>query len=333
MKKKRIRIFFFLAAFTLLLTGCGSPRKTGEKQSDSADASEEMLAESTEEIGDDEVYYKGICYRRKDDIETILFIGVDKFEDQSRDSGYRNDQQADWIMMLILDKKSRTYQSLSINRDTMAQIPQLDIRGDYAGSYTGQLALAHTYGSGGKDSAVNMKKAVSDFLYNTPVDHYICLSMDAVETVNDLAGGVTLTVMDDMTSMDSALIEGAEITLTGYQALIYVRGRSGLDQPTNIHRMERQQQYLEALKGQLMDKWDQDSTFHTTVIRCLTESMTTNCTSSQLTKIAEACRDYEDLGNLQIEGESVEGEIYMEFYPDEEKLQELILDVFYQKVE
>ena len=34
------------------------------------------------------------------------------------------------------------------------------------------------------------------------IDHYMTLTMDAVGILNDLAGGVTLEVLDDMTELD-----------------------------------------------------------------------------------------------------------------------------------
>ena len=49
-----------------------------------------------------------------------------------------------------MDKTNNSDPVLHINRDTMTDIPTLDIYGDPSGSVYGQLALAHTYGKGGK---------------------------------------------------------------------------------------------------------------------------------------------------------------------------------------
>ncbi len=47
--------------------------------------------------------------------------------------------------------------------------------------------------------------------------------------------------------------------------------------------------------------------------------------------LAEYAYDGDDFHNLQ--GETVMGEQYEEFYPDEEAMFEMILDVFYEKVQ
>ncbi len=85
--------------------------------------------------------------------------------------------------------------------------------------------------------------------------------MDAVPIINDAVGGVTVTVLDDMTSADPALEKGAEVTLQGKQALTYVRTRRGLDDSTNLHRMERQRQYMGELYKGLINKLSGDDGF------------------------------------------------------------------------
>ncbi|MCD8375356.1 MAG: LCP family protein [Oscillospiraceae bacterium] len=196
-------------------------------------------SDGEEETEDGDVYYNGAWYVENSNLETILLIGIDKFEDDLDQYGYINSQQADFLLLLIFDRESGDCTALQINRDIMTEITVLGVTGDQAGTVTAQLALAHTYGSGGSDSCVNTVKAVSNLLYGVDVDHYAAVTMDAVPIINDLAGGVTLTVMDDLTLYDEALVEGEEITLTGDQALTYVRARFYIADGTNLHRMER----------------------------------------------------------------------------------------------
>lgn len=89
-------------------------------------------------------------------------MGVDKYEDQTNDEGYSNNQQSDFIMLLVMDKTNNSYSVLHINRDTMTDIPTLDIYGDPSGSVYGQLAHLpiHT-AKAGNDSCRNSVKAVS----------------------------------------------------------------------------------------------------------------------------------------------------------------------------
>ncbi|MCD8331087.1 MAG: LCP family protein, partial [Oscillospiraceae bacterium] len=131
--------------------------------------------------------------------------------------------QADFSLLLRGEDGGQSCTALQRNRDNMTQITRLAVTGEEVGTYTGQLALAHTHGSGGEDSCENTVKAVSGLLYGVEIDHYMSMTMDAVAVVNDLAGGVTLTVLSDMTSVDPDWTQGAQITLMGEQALLYVR--------------------------------------------------------------------------------------------------------------
>ena len=54
-----------------------------------------------------------------------------------------------------------------------------------------------------------------------------------------------------------------------------------------------------------------------------------DCYEQDLLQIYEKISGYEYLGTVNIEGKSVVGESFMEFYPDEVKLKELVLEIFY----
>ena len=92
--------------------------------------------------------------------------------------GYVNNQQADFLLLLVMDKQHETCTPIQLNRDTMTQIQILGVTGEPAGTFTGQLALAHTYGSGEEDSCENTVLAVENLLYGMEIDHYVSLTMD-----------------------------------------------------------------------------------------------------------------------------------------------------------
>ena len=123
---------------------------------------------------------------------------------------------------MIVDKTAHSFSALHINRDTMAEIQRLGVGGVKLDTVTAQLALAHTYGSGGRDSCRNTVQAVSRYLYDVPVQHYFALPMDAIPVLNDLAGGVTVHVDDDFSNTDPSIVQGKDVTLRGDQALTFV---------------------------------------------------------------------------------------------------------------
>lgn len=277
-------------------------------------------------------YYNGTAYAKKEDLETVLLLGVDKFEGETPE-GYINNQQADFLLLLVMDKQNETCTPIQLNRDTMTQIQVLGVTGEPAGTMTGQLALAHTYGSGEEDSCENTVLAVENLLYGVGIDHYVSLTMDGVALLNDLVGGVTVEVLDDFSSIDDSLVQGETVTLKGQQALTYVRSRGGLEDSSNLHRMERQRQYLAALQGQLSSKAQSDEGFTLEALLQLNEYLVSDCTVEQLSDLGDSLAAYQVSDILTTPGDAQEGEEFMEFTVDESALQQLVMDVFYEPVE
>lgn len=280
----------------------------------------------------DFIWHNGQKYALRENIETLLLMGLDSFEGGST-GGYVNNDRADFLMLLLVDRDAGTCTSLHIDRDTMAEVQVLGVAGQVLGTETQQLALAHTYGSGKQDSCRNTVQAVSAFLYETPIDHYLSMTMDAVQILNDEVGGVTVTVMDDMTSIDPSLVQGKEVTLRGELALKYVRTRAGLEDSTNRHRMERQRQYMNALYEKLLARYAAEKDFALHTMLKVSDYLVSDCPPAQLSDLLEEASAYPFVGIDTIDGESIVGEQFMEFYPDEEKLKQLIIDLFYEPLE
>jgi len=272
------------------------------------------------------LYYGSEWYEPKDSLESILVLGLDrKLTDSSEER--QNSKQADYLALLILDQETQTFRVLHINRDTMTDIPQTDITGREYGTTYAQLALAHIYGSDDRAQCRNTVKTVENLLYGIDIDHYISLTMDAVPILNDSVGGVELQLMDDFTELDESFVKDAVVTLHGEQALAYVQARGSLEDNTNVHRMERQRQYLSALFG----KYSSINMENTTDIMLqINEYMVSDCTIDQLSRLAERLGSYTNEGILTLEGEAVKGEKFMEFYIDESAAQAMVIELFYE---
>ena len=175
--------------------------------------------------------------------------------------------------------------------------------------------------------------AVSNLLYGMEIDHYVSLTMDGVALLNDLVGGVPVEVLDDFSGIDDSLVQGETVTLRGRQALTYVRSRGGLEDSTNLHRMERQRQYLASLQQQLKRAAQADSQFSLDALLQLNEYLVSDCTIDQLSGLGEDLAAYNVGDILTTPGEAKVGEEYMEFTVDEDALQQLVMDIFYEPVE
>ena len=292
----------------------------------------------TPNVDDEELIllHEGRKYRLNDDLETVLIMGIDKTEAQTEkdaEGGSVNHQQADFLLLLLLDEENKTCTPLHINRDTMCTIWQLDIYGDPMTALNGQITLAHAYGSGGKDSCRNQVRAVSELLYDRKIDHYMSFTMDAVPIVNDSVGGVTVTVLDDMSAIDPELAEGQEVTLEGQQALTYVRARYDVGDATNLGRMARQQQYMTALREKLVKRSESNPNFVIKTLTSVSDMMLTDLSAYELSELSNALTTYEFEDIQTIAGEAVKGETFMEYYADEDALYQQVIELFYVPVE
>lgn len=261
------------------------------------------------------------------DLETILVMGLDKNERSEMLEGYVNKTQSDFLLLLVIDQENRSINSLHINRDTMTEITRLGVFGGAAGKYTAQIALAHAYGSGGSDSALNAVKAVSNFLGGVKIDHYMTFTMDSVALVNDMVGGVTVLIEDDFSEMDPSLVQGQEITLKGEQALHFVRGRTNVADGTNLNRMARQRQYMMGLYEKIMAAAAQNEAFPEKLVKKLADAFDTDLSVYQLDSLFDTLLECKMGEILTIEGENVRGE-FMEFYADPDSVAQAVQTLF-----
>lgn len=329
-KKSKAKKILVLAIVLLLFLGMiGGISFWESKQRQEAMLVQSEIDESARRRREGWVNRDGVWYAPKENQETVLMIGLDKTEPIEASESYNNNAQADFLLLAIFDETKETTTILHINRDTMAEIPVLGVNGQLAGTMTGQLVLSHTYGSGLQDSCMNTVNAVSDFLYGIKINHYVAMTMGAVPYINDLVGGVPVTVLDDFSGIDDSLVEGETITLKGEQALHYVRNRADLEDSSNLNRMKRQQQYLTSMAKQV-EKLDDDFSVSTQQVATIAKYIISDCSIDTLSRMAEQFVDYPLQEMQDVQGEAVRGEEFIEFYPDEEKLAEQVLELFYE---
>ena len=270
----------------------------------------------------------GVDYFPRQDITVLMFLGIDD-TGSAQDSGSdRNPGMADLVALVIFDEKAQMYDVLYLNRDTMLDVPVLDAEGRQTGSIRGQLALAHSYGSGLEDSCENTVKAVSDFLGGIRIDYYLSVPMDAIAMLNDAVGGVRVLVKDDFSEVDPTITMG-EMILRGDQAIRFVGTGLGLGEQLNSSRMERQKVYIEGFMNAFRQALDAKLGFAVNLFRQLDSHMVSNCPVSTLYSMISRYEGYKLREHLTPEGENVRVAECYEFYADEEKLDELILRLFY----
>lgn len=275
--------------------------------------------------------YNGVEYVKNEDVESFLILGLDKFEDAINNDSYNNDQRADFLMLLVFDNSEKKFTAVHLNRDTMVNMNVLGVAGQKIGTVNKQLALAHTYGNGRDVSCRNTADAVSELFNGVKVNHYLSITMDAVPILNDLLGGVEVTVLDDFSGIDDTLIKGETVTLHGDHALTYVRERYGLEDSSNSTRMVRQRQYMTAVYDKAMLKIENDDNFVIEASSKLADYIVSDRSVNQLQEIAKKLSQYKFTEIETLEGESVVKDGLMEFRPDADSIDKIVFELFYKK--
>ena len=277
------------------------------------------------------ITYNGEEYVLKENVETFLVFGNDKFQGSESSDSHESGVQADFLMLFVFDNDEQKFTALHINRDTMVNVNRLAIGGMKVDSFTKQIALSYNYveDDNEKVKCGNVKASVESFLKGIRIDHYLSLTMDSVVVMNDLLGGVEVTVLDDFSGIDNTLVKGETVTLTGEQALKYVRARYGLENSDNIARMARQRQYVDALYKKAISRLESDTEFSVRFVDEMDEYLVYDSSDTQMQEYADKFKKYEFMGIKEIEGESKKGEEFLEFYADEDSVLKNVTDLFY----
>lgn len=289
--------------------------------------------EETDDWQEGDVRYKGVHYRYNSDILTFLFMGIDKNTVVEPVKNGIDGGQADALFLLVLDPDKKEASIIGINRNTMTDVAVYDENGRYRMDMVAQICLQHGFGDGAASSCERSVDAVSELFYDLPVNGYCAINMGAVPLINDAVGGVELTALE--TIPDTWITEGETITLTGEEAYKYVRSRDTDEFASADRRLEHQKQYLTAYAAKVMSEIKSDITLPLTIYSTLNKYMVTDISVDEVSYLATQAPDYDFDGSrfYQLEGETVMGSRYEEFYVDETALYELILEIFYIEIE
>ncbi|UXH43229.1 LCP family protein [Rossellomorea vietnamensis] len=165
---------------------------------------------------------------------SILLMGVDE---RANDRG-----RSDTLIVMTLNPEKEKMQMISIPRDTRTEI---------IGHGTTDK-INHAYAFGGAKMAIETVENFTDI----PVDYYIKVNMEALSSLVDAMGGVT--VHNDLDWYDEGYYKKGyhyregDIKLNGPKALGYVRMRH-LDPNGDFGRNERQRQIITAIIDKASD--------------------------------------------------------------------------------
>lgn len=298
---------------------------------------EDITAPDGVQIEEDGKYviYNGEKYCYNEHIINILCMGIDTSIQGTEEGVIGENGQADAIILAVIDTQTGQLHLVNISRDSMVDVNRYNVEGKYLGTEKMQLCLAYSYGDGKDDSCLNTARSVSRLMYGMPIHAWAAIDYSGISVLNDEVGGVTVEVLEDLSSKDPALVAGRTVTLTGQQAHTYVRTRDTSLLESNNQRMARQKQYMTAFLKTFFSKTKSDLTLPLKLYQNAAGYMVTDIGPQETVYLSSLVlqKGFTE-GNMDsVPGQIVQGEVYAEFIPDDKALYELILKVFYTKVD
>ena len=295
-----------------------------------------IVQEDSDNWEEGDVRYKGIHYRYNSEILTFLFLGVDKEGTVKQAANGIDGGQSDAIFLLVLNPKTKQASLISVHRDTMTEIDEYDKAGKFLGVVKAQITLQHGYGDGKEISCERTMKAVSKLFYGLPIHGYCAINMGAIPKINDAVGGVELVIKEDVADNGKILYRaGQTVKLKGNAATQFLRARDCDEFGSAGDRAERQKQYISAYATTALNAIKKDVTVLATLYKTISKYMVTDITVDEVSYFSTQAGDYHfgETSIYSLEGETVMGETFEEYYVNEKSLFELVLKVFYDTVD
>ena len=280
------------------------------------------------------ITWKDKEYQYNSLITTILYAGLDSTDPLKASETYSNKARADSVSVVILDKKKKKMSILALNRDTMTEIRRYTRTGEDMGTYVSHLGYAYSYGDGGEVSCEDLKEAVEKLL-GISIDEYAVTNQSSITSINDLVGGVTVTVPnDDLAAMYPELKKGAVVTLDDSNVKDFLQHRDTAADFSNEGRIERQQAYVTAYVDLLKDRLASEPDQLWQEIGQMNDYLQTSITKNKYLSLARLLEkiSFTDADYYRPTGKDSAGELHDEFYVDEDALQQLVIDLFYEEV-
>lgn len=287
-----------------------------------------------EVVDEGTIRYGGKLYRYNSDITTFLLLGIDSQQPENTDGTCNVDAFSDVIMLAAVDFRNRQISLLTLSRDTMCEFQRLNPDGSERDWATGQLALTFSYGDGALKSCEITKNAVSQALSDLPIQSCSALYLDGLRRLTDAVGGVTVTVLEDLSYGYASMQVGAEVTLDGAMAERYIRARERTEEG-NLKRMERQKQFFTALMKKVLASVKERPASILDLYGKISSDVVTDLETGDILYLAtEASGMRIDTNIRNVPGTVTSDENgFVQYDLDEAGLLELLLDVYYEAEE
>ncbi|ARE13999.1 LCP family protein [Lactococcus lactis] len=237
------------------------------------------------------------------DTESFLIMGLDNTQERNLGT-----TRTDAMMIITINKKTKTTTFCSIPRDSFVQIDSK--------SYKGMQRIEAAYTYGGPSASVNTVEKT----FNIPIDHYCVFNFNSFIKLIDAIGGIDIDVEKSFMGTDESGIESIKFNsgkqhLDGAKALSYARERH-VD--TDIMRGFRQQKVISAVEEKLKSMTSFTNLY--SIIDSLDDNIQTDITPKDIKELISNALTFSNYSKQQLTFDwrtfSNQGRSMVELYKD-----------------
>lgn len=291
------------------------------------------------------VTYGDDVYEYNQECMNFIIMGIDRSGELDKETKLSDWSagQADAIFLLSLDNRNKKISVIGIPRNSMVDVEIYNEQEECIDTIYNQICLQYGYAGGGELGLQKMKDSVSGMLYDLPIHGACAVSYDAIGVVAERLGGIEVTLSEDMTELKKDYVVGSKVLLTKKNIIPYLRYRDNTKLGSPTTRLTRQKEFLRTAMAKTIQEIKKKPAIVSEIYQSIIPYMNTDITLDKAVYLAAEALDYSitDSSFYQLTGvdKQVDFEnakkaedFYDDYYLDEEKLKEMVMEVFYQPV-
>lgn len=270
----------------------------------------------------------GVKYSYNGNLRTMLLLGIDG------SIGEPLNGQSDFMALMIFDSETNEFNCLMIPRDTMTQVNVCDVNGGFMTSSINHINTAYAYGGGTNYyRGMNALEATSMLLYDVPLRNFLAMPLDIMRDLVRIMGETDIVLEDDSLSyIDEKYVKGYTYHIDEESVELFLRSRDTGEDFSAGNRTDRQIVYLKYLMSKFKEIQEGKLKLSFSDLDSILAKCESNLTNSELNSYYNLMlkAQMNDDAFITIPG-SYKMADYDEFHYDVNKLEDVVLDLFYIK--
>ncbi|WP_043615151.1 LCP family protein [Nonomuraea candida] len=228
----------------------------------------------------------------------ILVVGSDQRDGKNARYGRVAGERTDTIMLAHVSSKRDNAMVISFPRDSLVQLPACRATRGLPGQQAHLGMINESFNSGG----IGCTWKTIESLTGIHIDHFVKVDFTGFKGIVDAVGGVEVCLPEPVDDKKALLrLPAGRQTLSGEQALGYVRARYSLGDGSDIGRIQRQQMFIASMAKKAMSgETLTDPAKLMSLLDAATKSITTDrgLTTGVMTDLAVSLQGL-DIGRLR----------------------------------